>query len=98
MIRAHTQSGSYYDIDMELRVWTRNGSLVQATVEELRSGKRGVGTPTDDWPAVDAPVLGESLFIMSPGFNNWWVTTPVVKIETLPETETTMQGLPPETI
>lgn len=81
-IRVTTISGSFYDIDLEHRLFERNGDGNEVSIIEWRSGKfhDHNNTPVSDWDEVGWPILGENMYIQGEGLANRYLTTPVAQI------------------
>jgi|SRR5690606_18070451 len=85
VIKATTETGSYYLIDLEDGFWrkvSRNGC--EGGTERLLMIKAGTELcfpwqNPDAWEDVDYPEVGKHMFISS--LNRWWTTTPVVSVE-----------------
>ena len=80
-IRVTTDSGSVYMINLEERLWWKE--IMPREVYDLVSMQSGVrnNDPVSEWPKVEVPVVGLSMFIRGSGFSEWWLTTPVREVE-----------------
>lgn len=92
-IRVTTESGSYYDIDITRRLFERNGDGLEVAIMEWRSGDIDE-SPIRDWPEVDWPVIGETMYIHGEGLANWYLTTKVTQINELDEGLTMTSRIP----
>lgn len=84
-LKVTTTTGSVYTIDTDTGEWNKNGWDYHSTLSMLRSGEwdgtYGGVKEVASWPDVEKPVVGESMYIHGRGFEDWWVTTPVVSVE-----------------
>ena len=94
-IRVTTASGIYYDIDLEHRLFERNGDGNEVSIVEWRSGdsQDHRNSPVTEWDHVGWPILGESMYIQGEGLANWYLTTPVTQINEIDEPDSGGQAL-----
>ena len=95
-IRVTTASGSYYDIDLEHRLFERNGDGNEVSIIEWRSGDSHDhrNSKVTEWDHVGWPILSESMYIRGEGLANWYLTTPVTQINEIDEGLTKTSQIP----
>lgn len=89
-MRVSTETGSYYDIDLDVGLWSKNSAGRQSLWEyaavpdwqDKRSEVMNVGLV--EWSRkhgrmFEIPKVGECLYIM--GRDTWWLSTRVTSIE-----------------
>lgn len=81
IIRVSTASGSFYDIDLTRREFSRNGDTRWSQILDWRTSGDNVRIPFEDWKPIDWPVVGESMYIQGRGLSDWFLSTPVVSIQ-----------------
>lgn len=84
-LKVTTTTGSVYTIDTVTGEWDKNGWDTHQKITALKSGVWD-GDHRNlpdfwDWPEVDKPIEGESMYIHGRGLHDWWLTTPVVSVE-----------------
>lgn len=88
-VKVTTESGSVYEVDTTEGVWNKNREEHYTILTSLKSGEwdgtRGGATAVHAWPEVDAPVVGENMYIHGHGFYDWWLTTKVISVEKVEE-------------
>ena len=89
-MRIRTETGSYYDIDLDVGLWSKNSAGRQSLWEyaavpywqDKRSEVMDAGLI--EWSRkhgrmFDLPNVGECLYVM--GRDEWWLSTRVTSIE-----------------
>lgn len=88
-IKVTTETGSYYHIDTDRRVWSKNhydhhhmiGFWRAGSYEDRTLALANKGT----WHDIDFPEVGKCMYIHGRGINDWYISTEVVSIEEDPE-------------
>ena len=75
-----TASGSVYQIDFDSGQWCKNSWDRHDALREFKVGHRD-RAPVHDWSDADRPGIGKSMYIRGKGLHDWWITTPVVRVE-----------------
>ena len=89
-MRIRTETGSYYDINLDVGFWSKNStgrqSLWEYAAVPYWQDKRSevMSTGLVEWSRkhgrmFDLPSVGECLYIMSR--DEWWLSTRVISIE-----------------
>lgn len=84
-IKVTTETGSYYHIDTERKVWSKNRYDHHHGITALRVGAYNDRGNVENWPDVDVPEVGKCMYIHANHLHEWYITTEVVNIESDPE-------------
>ncbi len=81
VLKVTTETGSVYHICPETGYWDKNGRDFHRTLTFIKVGAWEDRLRVNDWPEVDIPEVGKSMFIQGRGMSEWYITTPVVSVE-----------------
>lgn len=88
MIKFKTESGSYYEVDLEAKTCRKNGGTTQSytvmlATPDWEEAYQWTDFKTHEWVSKNGerriPAIGECLYLAS--FEAWSLSSPVVKIE-----------------